>query len=291
MKTEHLLGLDIYRIILAIIILAFHSNIHFGCNYGYINDFISMGAVSMTGFFLLSGYSNYHVYIDKPMYNIKEIKKFYLKKAIGILPTYYLTGLLYIIFLSKESLRENILLVPMQMLGVQSVFPATFSLSHNSGTWFISCILLAYLIFPYCIETLKQLTLSNKICISILFVVILLYAPVVVGVFSLGSIYANPFFRIIEFLIGMLSASLMNAIKKNNYFKFLFYRGTIAMEWVIMILGVIILYKLEISRGNYMLYSWVCLPIFILIIVSMAGTNSWGGVNIVYQRSFHMQLK
>ena len=42
---------------------------------------------------------------------------------------------------------------------------------------------------------------------------------------------------------------------------------------VVMIVGVTIGVKLNVSLGNYMLYSWVCLPIFILMLPSLAGVD------------------
>ena len=59
---QRIIGLDILRISLAILIHMFHSWIHFGCSYSYLNDFVSVGAIAMTGFFLLSGYSLRMVY-------------------------------------------------------------------------------------------------------------------------------------------------------------------------------------------------------------------------------------
>ena len=54
---KRLVGLDIVRIILALVICAYHTSIHLGCNYGMGQGFIRNGAVVMSSFFMLSGFS------------------------------------------------------------------------------------------------------------------------------------------------------------------------------------------------------------------------------------------
>ena len=66
------------RISLALLIFAFHSRIHvLQCDYGLLNGFIDMGAIAMTGFFLLSGYALHLSYGKKDMSDIPSIRKFY----------------------------------------------------------------------------------------------------------------------------------------------------------------------------------------------------------------------
>ena len=49
-------GLDLMRISMALLVFMFHSRCHvLHCSYGFLNLFVDMGAVAMTGFFLLSG--------------------------------------------------------------------------------------------------------------------------------------------------------------------------------------------------------------------------------------------
>lgn len=52
-----IIGLDIIRISLMLLIYLFHSHMHYHCDYGLLNSFISMGAIAITAFFMLSGYS------------------------------------------------------------------------------------------------------------------------------------------------------------------------------------------------------------------------------------------
>lgn len=57
----------------------FHSHIHvLKCDYGFMNAFIDMGAIAMTGFFLLSGYVMDFTSRRKSFSDLREIKTFML---------------------------------------------------------------------------------------------------------------------------------------------------------------------------------------------------------------------
>ena len=201
---------------------------------------------------------------------------FYKKRYITILPIYYLVGTLYIIFFGggTESLLENVILMPIEILGLQSVFTSIFSVSHNGGTWFVSCILLCYLIYPFAQEIIKQISLKSKIKMLLLSVLVLLWSPFIVWKFQTGAIYSNPFFRILEFIIGILLCSMKDEISRLSIARFLYSRIFIFIEFIILIIGVTVAYRLKVSPGNYMLYSWIGLPMFMLLIVSMSSIVS-----------------
>lgn len=192
------------------------------------------------------------------------------------MPIYYLVGTLYIIFFGggTESLLENVILMPIEILGLQSVFTSIFSVSHNGGTWFVSCILLCYLIYPFAQEIIKQISLKSKIKMLLLSVLVLLWSPFIVWKFQTGAIYSNPFFRILEFIIGILLCSMKDEISRLSIARFLYSRIFIFIEFIILIIGVTVAYRLKVSPGNYMLYSWIGLPMFMLLIVSMSSIVS-----------------
>lgn len=82
------IGLDIFRIISAIVICAFHTTIHLGADYGIFQPVSIMGAVFMTAFFMLSGYSLFVNYSKDNLMNIQCLKIFWCKRIIGIIPMY-----------------------------------------------------------------------------------------------------------------------------------------------------------------------------------------------------------
>lgn len=193
------------------------------------------------------------------------------------MPSYYAVGVLYCIFIGKESFLDNVILAPIEALGLQSVFPSSFVITHNGGTWFISCILLCYVFFPFFLECATQITQKEKNWLSIILVAILLYSPIVVWRFGLPSIYSNPFFRILEFVFGMLLGAYAQEAK---HVKLLSNKLIITIECLLLIVGVSVLYHFEIGRGNYWLYSWVCLPLFTLILCGMYGAE-FGNLKLI----------
>ena len=264
---------------LAGLILAFHSTGHFGCSYGAIDGFVNMGAMAMTGFFLLSGYSNYYAYSAWDFSDIRAIQRFYLKRLTGIVPVYYFGALMYIIIWGKESLSQNLLLAPIELLGIQNVFYGTFRLTHNGGTWFISCILICYFAFPYLSGIVGQLSAKRNTLFIGMLTMILLYAPFAVHFFALGSIYDNPFMRGFEFTIGIALASLKEECGR---FGMLAKPIALALELLILIAGVEVAWRLGIARGNYMLYSWIGLPVFMCMTITAAGMEMKANKAISY---------
>ena len=206
--SPRVVGLDVLRVAMALLIYMFHSNMHFGCHYGILEDFVSVGAIAMTGFFLLSGYSLRLVYGEKNLMDIKEIGRFYVKRVLGILPLYYTLAIFFILFLGKESWVDNVCLFPIEVLGLQSTFTSLFGITHNGGTWFISCLLLGYLVYPFLQTIVRQLCHKQKIFLALLLIFVDLWATIVRIKFHTAWIYDNPFYRIIEFAIGLIVADI-----------------------------------------------------------------------------------
>lgn len=242
-----------------------------------------MGAVFMTAFFMLSGYSLFINYADENIIGINHLKKFYIKRIIGVIPMYYVTALLYVIFTFAQScltgkeysLVNELILAPIELLGLQSNFHSIFDYSHNGGTWFISCILMCYLVYPLIQEVAKQVDYKTKIKLVILLAFILLYAPFIEHRFQTVTIYANPFFRILEFTIGILLASMKPQLDQMMVIKKYFYKWKMVLfASVLMIIGISIAVYMKIAIGNYMLYSWICLPCFVVILIGLSGVES-----------------
>lgn len=95
MGKQRLYGLDILRIVAALMVCAFHTQIHLGADYGPFTTFVSQGAIFMTLFFMLSGYSLFTGYADKPFGDKNNFVAFFKKRFIGIVPMYWIAGLLY----------------------------------------------------------------------------------------------------------------------------------------------------------------------------------------------------
>jgi peptidoglycan/LPS O-acetylase OafA/YrhL len=271
-KAKHrAVGLDLFRVTAAVMVLLFHCNIHHNSSFGPLTGFVSMGAVFMTAFFMLSGYVLFLTYKDKSLVQAPALKNFYLKRIFGIFPLYLVVAVLYVVTLGQESAFQNLVLLPIELLGLQSVFSTLFPVSHNGGTWFISCLLFAYLAFPLMQEVVKQMTTRTKwialaVCVAVLF-----WSPLVVHTFKTDSIYSNPFFRGLEFFIGVLLCSLPI---RAGIAKLLATRKALLVEVLLLVAGVSIAVRLNIFVGNYMLYDWIVIPLFAFMIITLAGLKS-----------------
>lgn len=266
--NNRIIGLDYFRISAALLIFLFHSAIHMDCFYGILQEFIEMGAVVMTGFFMLSGYALYQSYYKKDLSDIKEVKTFFLKRIVSLMPGYFFVCIVFFGGYAELDILERIMLIPIDLLNIESVYSSLFSVSHYGGTWFISCIVLCYMMFPYGLNIIKQLKMKEKIIIMMIFSFILLYSPILVWKFELTNIYSNPFFRILEFVLGMMLASTYSDINVDIKNRFLSTKLLI-VEIILLILGVTVAVKLGIAEGNYMFYSWIGLPIFGLMILTL----------------------
>lgn len=266
--SQRMAGLDLFRVVAAIMVLLFHCNIHHDSSFGPLTGFVSMSAIFMTGFFMLSGFVLFRTYRERELFQMDSLKNFYLKRIFGIFPLYLFVAVLYVVTLGQESVFQNLVLLPIELLGLQTVFSTLFPVSHNGGTWFISCLLFAYLAFPLMQEIVKQMTTRTKwmalaVCTAVLF-----WSPLVVHTFSTDSIYSNPFFRGLEFFIGVVLASLPVNAKW-----FATWKAFIA-EVVLLIVGVSVAVKLDIFVGNYMLYDWIAVPLFGSMALTLAGLKS-----------------
>lgn len=265
-------GLDLIRICLALLIFMFHSNTQFQCNWGILDGLASMGAIAMTGFFLLSGYSVFISNRDSDLSDLGQAGRFYLKRIIRIIPLYYCTSIIYILLIGEESVLDNLLLLPVEALGLQSTFSTLFSVSHNGGTWFVSCILICYLIYPLLNTFIRQMTVRCRTITIFALVFILLWSPFVFLRFQLDTTYANPFYRALEFTIGALLAGLNGEQSLPIWMEILRKKSMAVASAVVLTAGTCIAVKMGISQSNFMLYSWLALPCFSIMIFA---SGSW----------------
>ena len=208
--------IDIMRIICAFLIYARHSITMYGCSYGKVVDalFVELTSPVMTCFFILSGFSIHY------QHRLEQITsawtRTYLKKRIlSIMPSYLLVVLIWPIFY-PEQLNNWAILLPVDLLGIQTSYRSLFGILHNGGTWFVSCLLLAYVLYPvikavYCSE-MKWVPFVMIILIHF----ILIYSNLIIPKFSLDGLYSNPLARTAEFLAGVSFAEIVFGKKKRQ---------------------------------------------------------------------------
>lgn len=116
----------------------------------------------------------------------------------------------------------------------------------------------------------KQMEIKDKMILLIMCSFILLYSPVVVWYIGLDSNYSNPFFRSLEFIIGVILFSSISEIKQGKITKKLLSWKFLLLESMYGIIVVSVMVSLKIQLSNYLLYSWITLPCFIMILPTLA---------------------
>lgn len=158
---------------------------------------------------------------------------------------------------------------PIQTLGIQAQFSTLSNHAHNGGTWFISCLLASYFVFPLMHIILDKLNIKQSVVLLSILVFVLLWSPFVQIFVGTNNIYDNPFFRFLEFSIGMILYKLWERMRDNKRFVRIFNWPMVIAVTGLLIVSISIAYSIGIP-GYYMLYSWSALPCFIIMILSLA---------------------
>ena len=274
MLRQRLVGLDYLRVGLVVQVFLFHAWLHLHCSFGFLTPFIRMGSTAMTGFFMLSGFALGAVYQNHDFSSWKACKGFWYKRLCGIWPLYLVVSILSIVFYSDVSLAKNIVLGPVLVLGYPTVFTSLFNVAPVSGTWFISCILFCYLLFPFLISLVRQMSRLERVALLGVVVIVFFCGVAAQHVFRLASIYTNPFFRILEFVVGIVL--WMEAKKIRDRWSTAKCMSMTTCAVVVMVVGITIGLRIPIAPGDPMVYSVVVLPCFACLIVSLAAVDFRG---------------
>ena len=207
--------LDIMRCLCALQIFLGHSINMYGCSYGAFPDgLISwLTAPVMTCFFILSGFSiHYQHRVDASSVSGATTgswtRGFLKNRLIAIMPSYLLVALIWPLAY-PEQLREWFLLLPADLFGVQTSYNSIFGITHNGGTWFVSCLLLAYILYP----VMRAILSSKKRWIPVIMLICgqfyLVYSLVLIPRFPISDLYSNPIVRSVEFMVGVAFAEIL----------------------------------------------------------------------------------
>ena len=205
---RRLFFVDIMRIVCVFLIYMRHSITMFGCSFGqWTNGLIlEMTSPVMTCFFILSGFSIHYQHGSEEI-TAGWTRAYIKKKLISIMPSYFLVALIWPV-VYPDQFRTWALLLPIDLVGAQTTYRTLFGILHNGGTWFVSCLLLAYLLYP----SMKAVLAERKRAAIVVLVFthfILMYSHLIIREFSLDKLYSNPIARTAEFLIGVAFAEAL----------------------------------------------------------------------------------
>ncbi|MFT3982361.1 MAG: acyltransferase family protein [Lachnospiraceae bacterium] len=131
--------------------------------------------------------------------------------------------------------------------------------------YFLPIFLLFYVSF------FKKYISANKKKILLLIILIFIcgLSPIVVHKFQFSIIYANPFFRLLEFCSGMILADLFIKMKKRPSRLLVIF---LLLEFCGFIIAITYLHYFKL--GDYKIYVFIAMPVFLIIIYQLARLNS-----------------
>lgn len=192
----------------------------------------------------------------------KWTRDFIIKRLLTILPSYFLVVILYPLFFENQYIMW-LKLLPVDLLGIQTSYNSLFGILHNGGTWFVSCILFSYVLYPVIQPFVKS---KNKYVTEIIFLVtdfILMYDVYIVKSLSPERLYDNPIHRAIEFTLGVTFAELVFYKKqKSAYNDFWKIQGIVVISALIAIIVAKIDHYYEWYR---MMVDYLYLPAIIFL--------------------------
>lgn len=209
MKKKPIVSFNIIRAVAAISIFLYHAYWNMGCDYAYLNPIIGQSSFFMTLFFILSGFVLYYNYEDEDLLNKENLGRYYVKRITSIYPLYFLVWIVfYFLQWKSNTVSRDFFTLPYQYLLIQNITEYPYLM--NSGTWFLSCMMICYLISPFLIKAFHMIENKKNVWRSIFIIVILLaFMPLLYYLYGGGvEIYHNAFGRIFEFSLGILLCRL-----------------------------------------------------------------------------------
>lgn len=193
---------------------------------------------------------------------------------------------MYVIF-SESDIMKSVWLTPIELLGLQSMFPNVFGVLHNGGTWFISCIIIAYLVYPYLQELVKSQSTKCRVLLTILMAMLISYLPEIAIKYELGSLYTNPLLRLFEFATGALLASLIGCNLVKECFK-----NNIVTICIVFISAMTIVYSFyaQIAELQYLNIILLCIALFISVYISCERLDNSRCLQYISGLTYHFYI-
>lgn len=209
------------RVISMLIIFMWH------CGYSNFK-----AGIPVTFFFILSGFLSYITYKDKKEESIVIASIDYCKiKLKRIYPIHLITFLISVSLRIKIILNnfgKEIIVMITHLLLIQSIIPIThFYFNYNESAWYVSTLMFCYLFTQILVKIINKIQNMNKKLFKSIFLLLvtLVVQTVLYKVFnntklSQWFLYISPFYRILDYFMGMLVGFIwINTRKDINFNK------------------------------------------------------------------------
>lgn len=262
------------RAILALGIFISHLYILRGTRYDYFysNYLIGLGAYGVLFFFILSGFGIGSSYSNKfQKIFSKETLSFYKKRIITLYPAYIIILFLAIIFNERYIFTDILGNIKTLFLNIVLLHQFTGVKNYNAVTWYLSTLLVFYLLTPIIIKVIRKL---DEYKINLWFIIVLIYIIQILIVSTNLDIenvrflfYEDFRFRIWDYIIGILLGYIYFKNKKKideNIYDFKKYSFLEILCVLINILA--IMFRVYVPTP-FLHGTYYTLPILCLIIV------------------------
>ncbi|MDU2265553.1 acyltransferase [Clostridium celatum] len=200
------------------------------------------GTFPVIFFFMLSGFVLYWSYNTKiNEINIKEIIFWVKKRMKKLYPIHLITFVMSIFirwdWIMKLSVIDIIINTILNLTLLQTLFPK-YAYSFNGLSWFLSVTMLLYIMAIPLIYIIKNIKVIKAEYMIIAVCLIRYLISIINNLNDLGlDLYTSPFFRIFDFVLGMLVANMLIKKRESNnkfYEKYTIYEIVICISFFIV---------------------------------------------------------
>lgn len=171
------------------------------------------GTFPVTFFFILSGFVLYYSKYNRiENMNLKDRIKWTFNKIKPFYIIHIITFLLSIIirweWINTLTLNKLFKKLILNLLLIQS-FCKNDAFSFNNLSWFLSVTFILYLVAIPLIKVIKKIA-EKRLVIIMMVVLLVQYILNIINTNNIAELYlySNPFYRVFDFLLGMISAKI-----------------------------------------------------------------------------------
>jgi len=233
------------------------------------------GYIGVSFFFILSGFVLSYSYKERIINGEVSFKNFMIARFARIYPLHVVT-LLFAFLMSVFYVEDIFLFIQKTIVNlflVQSFVPSrSFYFSFNGVSWSISNEMFFYFLLPFLLIFISKAIKNVKIITATLFIPILILFLFKDSSNSYWIFNINPFFRLFDFIIGILLYEVFNKFMKVNLSRYLF---SLIELGAIIVFILFFLFRQNIHQSYlYSVYYWIPMSIIIFVFAFQKGVIS-----------------
>ncbi len=250
------------------------------CHHFFIPQIEQFGTFPVTFFFILSGYVMSMGYDDKVTKDSFLFRNYFVSRLRRLFPLNIIGLLLACIIPIVDDISHGVftytkyIWIGFDILLLQSWFPFEgIYFSGNAVAWFLSDLLLCYLIFPVLLRHIKEKEgLKIILCILVCYFLIIQFIP---DDQIHNFVYINPLFRAVDFVLGIALYRLFLYLK--TFQIVVSSANATFIEILSLALIVVFLFIYDRIPPLYSIASFYWIPSLLFILIFTFSEKDWGG--------------